>query len=183
LGAFACAQQRLVNVPTVMPVTSMGAVFLLGRLVDHRPLGGMGLQTCAALRRFQSRLGSLGGFGIAVLRVAGAIPPCTGARCQDARHSPHRHSGESRQPNLCVIVVKQQRRLQQTLPASCAWGSPSRRGRGRKCLEERLRSKCRPQVNDDSGWLLKWVAPDVRDPGWNDHRFAGVCNPSRPWPV
>ena len=62
--------------------------------------------------------------------------------------------------------------------ASCAWGSPSRRGRGRKGLEERLRSKCRPQVNDDSGWLLKWVAPDVRDPGWNDHRFAGVCNPA-----
>jgi hypothetical protein len=67
-----------VSVPAVMPVTSMGAVFL-GRLVDHRPLGGMGLQTCAALRRrFQSRLGSPGGFRIAVLRVAGNDTPVHG---------------------------------------------------------------------------------------------------------
>ncbi len=155
----------------------MGAVFL-GRLVDHRPLGGMGLQTCAALRRrFQSRLGSPGGFRIAVLRVAGSDTPVHG------REVPGRSTLPA--PPLRRVPATEPLRdsRETTTPfaanssASCAWGSPSRRGRGRKGLEERLRSKCRPQVNDDSGWPLKWVAPDVRDPGWNDHRFAGVCNP------
>ena len=60
--------------------------------------------------------------------------------------------------------------------ASCGVHLPVA-GEAEKVSKNVSARKCRPQVNDDSGWLVKWVAPDVRDPGRNDHRFAGVCNP------